>query len=375
MTAPTVRVLLIEDDRVDRLACRRALAHHPRYDFAFLEADTARAGLQLAQTGRPDLVLLDHHLPDDTGLEVLAELVPAFPVVMLTGADNIAVAVEAMRRGARDYLVKDGDRRYLELLPAVIERVLREDQALAQKRQAEAETRRYRAELERLYQQHALGAMASLFAHELNQPLAAVVGYSEASLRRLRAGNGDSELMHYLEQTAQQAQRAAQIVRHVRNFLRRGELDTTPENVAGLARQVIAQVASDASPYAIALAPGAESVPPVQIGRAAVEKVLLSLLHNAIEAMRTAGDTGGTITLSAHVVEPGFVRVTVADSGPGFDPEQAERLFQPFYTTKPEGLGLGLAISRTLIEAHGGRMWAEAAARGATIHFTLPATP
>lgn len=372
MNRPALRMLLIEDDQVDRLACRRALAHHPLYRFAFLEADTARAGLQIARTERPDLVLLDHHLPDDTGLALLTELVPAFPVVMLTGAGDIAVAVEAMRRGARDYLVKDGERRYLELLPTVIERVLREEQALAQKRQAEAETRRYRAELERLYHQHALGAMASLFAHELNQPLAAIVGYSEACLRLLRAGNSGRELAHNLEQTALQAQRAAQIVRHIRNFLRRGELDTAPENLAALARQVIAEIAPDAGPYAIALAAETESVPSVQIGRAAVEKVLLSLLHNALEAMRAGGDADGTITLAARAAEPGFVQVTVADSGPGFDPDQVERLFQPFYTTKPEGLGLGLAISRTLIEAHGGRMWAETAERGATIHFTLP---
>ncbi len=177
MAAPTVRVLLIEDDRVDRLACRRALAHHPRYDFAFLEADTARAGLQLAQTGRPDLVLLDHHLPDDTGLEVLAELVPAFPVVMLTGADNIAVAVEAMRRGARDYLVKDGEGDYLKLLPTVIQRVLRESQAHADRRAAEAQLRAAEAG----HRRHLEEQVAVTLRHEIGHHL----GFSDAQLRRL----------------------------------------------------------------------------------------------------------------------------------------------------------------------------------------------
>lgn len=372
MNRPAIRVLLIEDDLVDRRACQRALAHHPHHRFAFLEADTARAGLQIAQAERVDLVLLDHHLPDDTGLEVLAALVPALPVVMLTGADDIAVAVEAMRRGARDYLVKDGDRRHLDLLPAVIERVLREEQALAQKRQAEAETHRYRAELERLYHQHALGAMASLFAHELNQPLAAIVGYSEVSLRLLRAGNNGRELAHNLEQTAQQAQRAAQIVRHIRNFLRRGELETTVEELNGLVAKVVAQLAPEAEAARVRLTLDAGEVPKVRVGRAAVEKVLLNLLNNALEAIQSDDRGGGTVTVRTRPDGADFVRITVEDTGPGLDTETAEQLFQPFYTTKPDGLGMGLAISRTIIEAHGGRLWAEPGTSGAVFHFTIP---
>ena len=148
MTAsrPAIRLLLVEDDAVDRLACRRALASHPDYAFELIEAETARQGIQQVFDHAPDLVLLDYHLPDFNGLEFLRELrretgeMPV-PVMMLTGADNVAVAVEAMRHGARDYLVKDTEQNHLKLLPAVIERVLREQRLQADKRAAEAKYR------------------------------------------------------------------------------------------------------------------------------------------------------------------------------------------------------------------------------------------
>ena len=142
MAKPKVHVLIVEDDVVDRMACRRALAQDPDYEFVLLEAETGREGLQLAHAHKPDCILLDYHLPDLNGLEFLAELaddtgaIPV-PVMMLTGADNAAVAVEAMKRGARDYLVKDVDRQYLELLPAVIQRVLRERRMLTEKKQTD----------------------------------------------------------------------------------------------------------------------------------------------------------------------------------------------------------------------------------------------
>src|SRR5574340_590536 len=146
MTRIPVRVLLVEDDQIDRIACRRALVNHPDYAFELIEAETGREGVQQARDRHPDLILLDYHLPDLSGLEFLAELqreggeMPV-PVMMLTGADNVGVAVEAMRRGARDYLVKDSERNYLELLPAVVERVLREQQLRGEKRAAEIKFR------------------------------------------------------------------------------------------------------------------------------------------------------------------------------------------------------------------------------------------
>lgn len=142
MSKPQIHVLVVEDDAVDRIACRRALARDADFEFVIIEAETGGEGLRLAHGQKPDCVLLDFHLPDMNGLEFLAELrndlgeLPV-PVMMLTGADTASVAVEAIKRGAQDYLVKDVNRQYLELLPAVIQRVLRERRMLLEKQHAE----------------------------------------------------------------------------------------------------------------------------------------------------------------------------------------------------------------------------------------------
>jgi len=144
----TTLVLIVEDDLVDRMACRRTLAGSQAGRFRLIEADDGAHGLQMAIDFCPDCILLDHRLPDLSGFEFLAclgahedERIRAIPVLMLTGADSAAVAAEAMRRGARDYLVKDAEGRYLELVPAAIERVQREQRLLLEKRRAEAKFR------------------------------------------------------------------------------------------------------------------------------------------------------------------------------------------------------------------------------------------
>lgn len=146
MTSPAVRILVIDDDTVDRKAVRRALGGSLELSFTLFEAETGAEGLALARAERPDCILLDYQLPDLSGLEFLARFadeageLPA-PVIKLTGTTDAAVAVEAMRRGARDYLVKDGDGQYLQLLPAVIRRVLNEERVRHEKRQAESKYR------------------------------------------------------------------------------------------------------------------------------------------------------------------------------------------------------------------------------------------
>jgi two-component system sensor histidine kinase UhpB len=144
----TTLVLIVEDDVVDRMACRRTLAGSQAGRFRLIEADDGAHGLQMAIDFCPDCILLEHRLPDLSGFEFLAclgahedERIRAIPVLMLTGADSAVVAAEAMRRGARDYLVKDAEGRYLELVPAAIERVQREQRLLLEKRRAEAKFR------------------------------------------------------------------------------------------------------------------------------------------------------------------------------------------------------------------------------------------
>ena len=155
---PTIRLLLVDDDQIDRLACKRALAQHAECDFAVIEAETGNQGLNLARQQPIDCILLDYHLPDLSGVEFLAELAEAtgelpMPVVMLTGSDNAMVAVEALKLGARDYVVKGSDRESLLWLPAVVIRALREQRAMLDKTEAEQQLREAEAKYRSLIEQ------------------------------------------------------------------------------------------------------------------------------------------------------------------------------------------------------------------------------
>ena len=159
MTKPKIHILMVEDDVVDRMACRRSFAQDiHEFEFVLHEAETANDGLQIVHTQQMDCVLLDYNLPDLNGLEFLAKLknddgsIPV-PVIMLTGADNASVAVEAIKLGAQDYLVKDPNLQYLDFLPAIIQRVLREQLASKEKKQIEENLARAEAKFRFLVEQ------------------------------------------------------------------------------------------------------------------------------------------------------------------------------------------------------------------------------
>jgi len=166
---------------VDRMACRRALSRNSLYDFVLIEAETGSEGLQLLQTEKPDCILLDYHLPDQNGLEFLAALANdvgeiALPVLVLTGGDSATVAAELIRRGARDYLNKDSERRYLELLPAAIQRTLQAQRMLDEKRQAEAQ---FRTLVEQIQAITYISPLRTSGALRYISPQIAVLGYTQ----------------------------------------------------------------------------------------------------------------------------------------------------------------------------------------------------
>ncbi|OIO60518.1 MAG: hypothetical protein AUJ55_02090 [Proteobacteria bacterium CG1_02_64_396] len=244
------------------------------------------------------------------------------------------------------------------------------------RKQAEAQARAGLEESSRLQRLQTANEMATLLAHEINQPLAAIAAYAEASLKQLsRPGSIPHRLTTNLEKIGQQALRAGDSIRHMRSFIRRGHIDPAPMNLRTSLSRVCDLIASYPLGDDIRLAVEIEGrLVPVLGVEVQVEQVLLNLLRNAYDAIHGSGVAQGTIRIRIRQTEP-MVQVTVQDSGPGVDAPTAARLFEPFASTKAHGLGMGLRISRGLIEAHGGQLWVEPRTPGGCFHFTLPMVP
>lgn len=242
-------------------------------------------------------------------------------------------------------------------------------------KEAEASLQALQAEMEQLMKRHVAGQTIAAIAHELNQPLVAVTSYAEAALRLLRAGNREPELLRQaIEGSASQAQRAGQVVRELLAFMKLGEVQTEPVELNDVVDKVLAQTRANVSgafQARLDLEPG---LPAVRANRLQIEKVLANLIQNGIEAMAEAGVRPQSMTVAVRTGADGsMAQVTVRDSGPGIDAQSAHRIFDPFFTTKAAGFGMGLSISRAMIEAHGGQLWLEVGpGPGATFHFTLP---
>jgi two-component system sensor kinase FixL len=219
----------------------------------------------------------------------------------------------------------------------------------------------------------AMGTMASTLAHELNQPITAVVNYVRGIKNLLREGDPEDGAMieDALDEATSEALRAGDIVRRLRDFVARGELEKSVELLPDLvdeasklaligAREKGIDVTFDFDPRAS----------PVLVDKVQTQQVLINLMRNAIEAM--SDSPVRRLAVSSAVEGPGLVRVTISDTGPGVPPEIAEDLFRAFNSTKSTGMGLGLSICRTIVEANGGRIWMEPREGGGSLfHFTL----
>ncbi|AHE55817.1 PAS domain-containing sensor histidine kinase [Sphingomonas sanxanigenens] len=236
-----------------------------------------------------------------------------------------------------------------------------------------ARVRDLQSELIHVSRVSAMGAMASTLAHELNQPITAVVNYVEAAHALLEAPDTETLEMvrEALADAAAQSMRAGHIVRRLRDFVARGDVQKHVEDLPALIREAcslgLVGVREHGVETQFALDPAAT---PVLADRIQIEQVLVNLVRNAAEAM--ADGPRRHLTITTALDAPGMVRVTIADTGPGLAPDVAGQLFQAFLSTKTEGMGLGLSICRTIVEAHGGKIWAESPPEGGTrFHFTL----
>ena len=284
----------------------------------------------------------------------------------------------------RDYRVlrPDGETRWIVSLGAVerdesgrVTRVLGVSIDATKRKLAEFEAQRREAEFAHLARVAVVGELSGSIAHELNQPLTAILSNAQAAQRFLSQNGGNlGELREILQDIVEEDKLAGEIIRRLRRLLKKGEVDLQRLDLAEASTDVLRLIRTDLIDHGISVKTElAGDLPQVLGDRVQIQQVLLNLLTNACDAMAGA-EPGDRRLLLRTDHSDGSVHVSVADRGRGLPAGEIERVFEPFVTTKSHGLGLGLAVCRTIITAHGGRLWAtNNSDRGATFHFELPA--
>jgi C4-dicarboxylate-specific signal transduction histidine kinase len=411
--ADSALILVVEDDAALLRLIEKRLAAGGYRTIGVRDGASALACLD---RDRPRLMLLDYGLPDMRGeelLERIESLGKHVPFVVATGHGSESVAVEMMKRGAYDYLVKGAT--FMKLLPAVIEQALervRQAERLAgteeqlrrahdeleqrvrqrtaelaeancrlhveieERRRAEEQVQQHQAELAHVARLSTVGEMVAELAHELNQPLSAISSYAQACKWLLQRGDPGQieELSVALNQVSEQTDRAAEIIRRVRRFVAKAKPAQVTLDLNAVIRDVAELMNMDMRKA------GAEVVleltrplPTVVGDRIQLEQVLVNLMRNGFDALRESDCTSRRLTVRTTVDGTGNIVVDVEDNGAGIQSDIADRVFDRFFTSKPDGMGLGLSISRSIIENHGGRLWlTPGLERGATLHFSLP---
>ena len=248
---------------------------------------------------------------------------------------------------------------------------------VSERREVEVRLREHQAELAHIARLAVTGEMASALAHELNQPLLASISYARAAQRVLEGSDTPPRAQELIDKAVIQAERAGEVIRGLRTFLSKGALQLAPESPAEIVRETLALVRGDAAYNRVHLrVEMTEPLPLVACDRIQIEQVLLNLVHNSIEAIAASGSPAREVVLRARATAPGGVTFTVEDTGPGVAADMIDRLYSPFATTKPAGMGLGLPICRSIVESHGGRLWlGQTGETGSIFHVFLPAAP
>jgi len=246
---------------------------------------------------------------------------------------------------------------------------------ITSRRKAEARFREHEAELAHVSRVSLAGEMAAGFAHELSQPLTAIAAYARGCLRLLADPVREAALLHEgMTELVQQAERAGDVLDRLREFVRGGQYQRSLTEVRPLVDAAVSLIAMEAMQQQVEIETKIDCcLPPLMVDRVQIEQVLLNLLRNAMDAMGAANTERRSIVIEARAKSNRAIEVSVTDSGPGIAAEVSDTIFEPFVTSKPLGMGMGLAISRSIIESHGGRLrLAHKVCSGSVFAFDLP---
>jgi signal transduction histidine kinase/ligand-binding sensor domain-containing protein len=248
-------------------------------------------------------------------------------------------------------------------------------QRYLERSRAQEALRRAQAELAHINRVTTLGELTASLAHDIKQPIGAAVTNAEACLRFLDRDQPDvPEAREAALEMTRDGRRAADIIDRVRSLYRKGSSQREMVDVNQVIREIVAMLFNEANQYCVTMRTDlAESLPKVMADRVQLQQVLMNLMLNSIEAMR---DTAGELSIESELTGDGQLLISVTDTGVGLPSGKADQIFNAFFTTKSQGTGMGLAITRSIVESHGGRVWATPnSGRGTTFQFTLPSTP
>jgi C4-dicarboxylate-specific signal transduction histidine kinase len=333
-------------------------------------------GPGLLSVGLSTIAVLYYFIPPVRSFAVKPRDIPFF--LTFVACEVIANWIISWRRQSEESLQKAHD----ELEVRVKERTLELKNAneallnqMAEQKRTEEALHVTRTELARVVRITTIGELTASIAHEVNQPLAAVVANADACVAWLAHETPDLvEARAAAERATQGATRASEVIVRIRSLINKAATEKSPVQINEIIAEIVPIADAQASKNGVVLQLELSPDLPTVVGdRIQLQQVVLNLMMNAIEAMSNVPDRPRRLLIQSHMANTEQVCVSVTDTGVGVNGEVMTRLFEPFFTTRPQGMGMGLPISRSIIEAHGGRLWAESCVnQGSVFQFTLP---